>query len=220
MVAITIVLVLAMVMSIASAGPDVKESLKQHEESLKQHKEWLSPVEDKEELQHKVALNPSESINFPSERLATELIYDDGSADDAWCWDSAGNGFAVRFTPLSYPVSLKTARICLYPNWPDSDHEQFAIEVYDDNGPSGAPGTKLGGPVYYTATNWGWSDVDISGLGITISSGDFYILYKQLTDAPDCEGLSTDYDTPIYDRSWDYESGGWSLWPGGRARTI
>jgi hypothetical protein len=207
MVAITIVLVLAMVMSIASAGPNVKEG-------LKQHKERLNPVEDKEELQHKVQLMPSESITFSTERALNELIYDDGSAEDAWCWLYGGSGFAVRFTPPSYPVSLKTARICLYSNWPDSDHEEFAIEVYDDNGPSGDPGTKLGGPVYHTATDWGWCDVDISGLGITISSGDFYILYKQLTDDPDCEGLSSDYGPPIYERSWDYYGDdAWELFP-------
>ena len=95
----------------------------------------------------KVKLTPSESMTFPTERALNELIYDDGEADTAWAWDD--NKFAVRFTPPSYPVDLDTARICLRPDWPDGDHEEFAIEVYDDDGPGGAPGTLLGGPVYY-----------------------------------------------------------------------
>jgi hypothetical protein len=204
MVAITIVLVLAMVMSIASAGPNVKES-------LKQHKERLNPVEDKEELQHKEELRLSEPITFPLKRVANELIYDDGAADGCYDWTLADGGFAVRFTPPSYPVNLETARICLCQDWPDSDHEQFAVEVYDDNGIGGAPGTKLGGPVYHTATDWGWCDVDISGLGITINSGGFYIAYIQLTDPPNCEALSYDNDT-LYGRSWDWNGVDWVLW--------
>ena len=160
----------------------------------------------------KVALNPSESMTFPTERALNELIYDDGTAEDAYAWSSADNGFAVRFTPLSYPVDILTARICFWPDWPDSDHEEFAVYVYDDNGPGGEPGTCLGGPIYYTAIDWGWCEVDISGLGITIVSGDFYILYKQLTDDPDCEGLCRDKSLPQYGRSWDYFDGGWDLY--------
>jgi len=169
----------------------------------------------------KVKLTPSESMTFPTERALNELIYDDGEADTAWAWNYACNKFAVRFTPPSYPVDLDTARICLWPDWPDGDHEEFAIEVYEDDGPGGAPGTLLGEPVPYTATDWGWNDIDISGLGITIGSGDFYIAYHQLTDwgptfpetPGDCEGLCSDTDAPIYGRSWDYYEGVWSLWP-------
>jgi hypothetical protein len=161
----------------------------------------------------KVALNPSESMPFPTERAVNELIYDDGTAEDAYAWSSAGNGFAVRFTPLSYPVDILTARICFWPDGPDSDHEEFAVYVYDDDGPGGKPGTCLGDPIYHTATAWGWCDVDISGLGITIENGDFYILYKQLTDDPDCEGLCRDLSLPQYGRSWDYYyDGSWDFW--------
>ena len=131
-----------------------------------------------EPLAEKVNLMPSEPRAFPSERAETELIYDDDIAEDAWAWIYGGNGYAVRFTPTSYPVDLKTARVCLWPDWPDGDHEEFAIEVYDNDGPDGEPGTLLGAPVLYTAPNWGWNDIDISGLGITITTGDFYILYN------------------------------------------
>jgi hypothetical protein len=201
MVAITIVLVLAVLVSIVSAGA----------KGTGHEAEGTFSIEEKGVLE-KVQGIPSEPITFPSERLATELIYDDGSVNDKWWWSSAGGEFAVRFTPLSYPVTLKTARVCIYPDDHNSAHEQFAIEVYDDSGTSGEPGTKLGGPVYHTATEWGWCDVDVSGLDITISDGDFYISMKQLTDPPNCEALSYDNDTPLYGRSWDWNGVDWVLW--------
>ncbi|GAI11500.1 unnamed protein product, partial [marine sediment metagenome] len=131
-----------------------------------------------------------------------------GEADDAYCYSYAGNGFAVRFTPPQYPADLEVARFFLWPAWPDSDHEEFAVEVYDDDGPDGAPGTLLGGGTT-TSTDWGWCDVDISPLGLTVASGDFYIAYEQLSDYPDCEAVGIDYSEPD-PRSWDYWQGvGW-----------
>lgn len=161
-----------------------------------------------------MVLNPDEPISFPEPLTVTdEIAYDDGNAENAISWTYLCHLFAVRFTPPYYPAVLDTARICLWPDdWPDSDHEQFAVEVYDDDGPSGAPGTLLG-TVNTTATHWGWWDVDISGLGITIDSGDFYIAYHQLTDMPDSEGLCMDTDDPD-GRSWARYEGSWEQIPG------
>jgi hypothetical protein len=152
---------------------------------------------------------PSKPIAFRTQLAPNEIAYDDGVADQGWAWTNAGGERAVRFTPPSYPVDLKTARINIWPNWPDSDHEEFGVVVYDDDGTSGAPGTQLG-QVYTTATDWGWHDVDINGLGITITSGDFYIVYHQLTGSPNCEALSADTTSPD-GRSWKRASSG-SSW--------
>jgi len=163
-----------------------------------------------------IELEPPEPISFgsPSSPDPEEIAYDDGGADAGWDWSNAGGAFAVRFTPSSYPVSLQTARICLAdpawydPPWPDSDHEAFAVEIYDDDGVGGTPGTLLGS-IGTTAANWGWWDVDISGLGITITSGDFYVAYKQLSDDPDCEALCADYGD--HDgRAWAWNGVAWS----------
>ena len=155
---------------------------------------------------------PSEPVSFaappPLSGTAEEIAYDDGEADYGWAWNTSGGAFAVRFTPSSYPVSLQTARIYLQTGWPDSDHELFALDIYDDDGAVGAPGTLLG-TVNTTAANWGWWDVDISALGITVSSGDFYIAYWQLSDSPDCEALGGAYDDPD-GRSWVWFGVAWS----------
>ena len=171
------------------------------------------PASQIREGQGLMELNPSEPMSFRTlPTTGVEIAYDDGEADDAYAWDYAGDGFAVRFTPPQYPVELQVARFCFWPEWPDGNHEEFAVEAYDDDGPGGAPGTLLGGG-NTIASGWGWCDVDISSLGITITSGDFYIAYVQLSDYPNCEGLCEDYTEPD-GRSWDYWWGEWYLWEG------
>ena len=139
----------------------------------------------------------------------TEISYDDGTAEDYfwWDWGYAGGLFAVRFTPPQYPAALKVARFYFEPGEPDLDHEQFAVEVYDDDGAGGAPGTLLGGGTL-VASSWGWVNVDLSSLNITITSGSFYIAYKQLTEYPNCEALGADYNSPD-GRSWAGYGGEW-----------
>jgi len=145
----------------------------------------------------------------PPPATGIEIGYDDGTAEDSYWWSLgyAGGLFAVRFTPSQYPVTLKTARLYLEPYCPDDGHEQFAVRVYDDNGAGGAPGTLLGSRSF-TASSWGWCDVDLSSLGITITSGDFYLAYQQLTEEPNCEALGADYDSPD-GRSWAGYGGEW-----------
>ncbi len=137
------------------------------------------------------------------------LKYDDGTAELGIAPNIIGRRFAVRFTPLSYPASLETAWIHFRDGWPDGDHEQFYVEVWDDSGAAGAPGTLLD-TTTTTATGWGWCSVDISGMGISIPSGDFYIAYRPTTTYPNCEGLSGDTASPD-GRSWDQIGETWEL---------
>ncbi|RCV63038.1 hypothetical protein C5S53_16110 [Methanophagales archaeon] len=198
---ITVVLLMALTMNFVSAGSPAKAS--------------VTPVDQKEELKpsgpYKEKLNPSEPMAFTDERALNELLYDDGVAENAYYMFDADNGFAVRFTPPSYPAEITTAKICF---WPNGTHEEFAVYVYDDDGLDGQPGTCLGGPICHTATEGGWCYVDLLGLDISITSGDFYILYQQLLDGPDCEALCYDESPPSHGRSWDYNGTleKWYIW--------
>jgi hypothetical protein len=135
------------------------------------------------------------------EVVSSEILYDNGSGTSVVGYDYAGTKSAVKFTPPSYPATLKTARLDLSASVNVADHEQIAVQVYDDDGIDGEPGTMLG-RVYHTPTRLGWSDVDLSGLGITIHDGEFYVAYCQLKGYN--EGayfLGCDSSLP-HNRSW------------------
>ncbi|MDY6911374.1 MAG: S8 family serine peptidase, partial [Chloroflexota bacterium] len=128
-----------------------------------------------------------------------EMSYDDGSGEVCWSWGDEGR-YAVQFTPPAYPVDIESANVYL-DDWPAHAFTEFAIEVYDDDGPGGAPGPLLVSQ-NHTATAYGWNEIDLSSLGITIESGDFYIAYRFLSDFPDHNALWTDTNGAIANRSW------------------
>jgi len=156
--------------------------------------------------------NPDEKIALPTEEQTKQasqwIYYDDGGWNYAYYW-GLNCQWAVKFTPASYPCRLLTARFYIVDGWPDTNHEQFGINIYDDDGAGNSPGTLLGG-INHTATNWEWVDVDISGENIIISEGDFYIAYQQLSAGSDSEALGLDIDTDN-SRSWGNGGAGWSI---------
>jgi parallel beta-helix repeat protein len=156
--------------------------------------------------------NGTDVLKFNITESSTELAYDDGSAESAFAWSpegsGSGGGWAVRFTPLYYPTKVTTARFHIWAGWPDIGHQAFQVQVLDDDGPDGAPGTLLA--TLNTSSNAGWVDVDLSSYNIVIDSGDFYIANIQLTNYPYCEGQSTDKSPPWDGRSWGYNGTEWT----------
>lgn len=142
-----------------------------------------------------------------------EIAYDDGTAENAWAYYSGGNGWAVRFSlpEGSSVVSVTGARLRFWdPSWPSPGGTDFLVAVYAADGPGGAPGTLLAGPVPGTARRDGnWTDVDLSHAGI-MASGDFFIAYIQAGDYPNVPGLATDDNGPQHDRGWALVGGSWS----------
>ena len=156
-------------------------------------------------------IDPLGTTHYPngaSQRGITQVIsYDDGGSDGGYYW-SGGRGFAVRFTPTSYPVKLDKALFYLLARSGYGYPRSFTANVWDDNGPGGFPGTKLGS-VSSTIRTGGWHVVDFSSNNITIASGDFYV-EVELSDA--YLVLRYDNDPPIDGRSWDFNGTSWSQW--------
>lgn len=167
--------------------------------------------------------------------VGDQIAYDDGTVENATCWIAGyeDNRFAVRFTPPAYPCTLTSVELGIFTDWPDERHQPFALEVYDDDGTAGAPGTLLYGPdttgsignvigglppsgsAPYTLE---WAFVCIHPL-VIITEGDFYVAKAQVTSNPECEGLDIDQDGTPYSRSWmyDYTTDTWSeYYPGER----
>ena len=134
-----------------------------------------------------------------------ELLYDDGIQDTNTVWASANNLNAVNFTPLAYPVqevggSVDIGQSYNYPNGTTlAQLIPFTMQVYDATGAGGSPGNPIGNPVTITPSAFGWNSFNISGVNIT--SGDFYLVMKQLGTPPYACHLAVDTSSNQL-RSW------------------
>ncbi|MBX5476836.1 MAG: S8 family serine peptidase [Clostridia bacterium] len=156
-----------------------------------------------------IALNPF--IGMPG-----EIAYDDGSAENAWAMNDAGNGFAVLMSPgePGQAVTLRTLRFYLWDDsWPTPGGNTFHAEVFDVN-PDGTPGKLLADVPATNAVRGDWTDVDVSSLGLTVS-GDFVVAFVQDQPYPNTPGLATDESSPDSGRNWQLVGGGWSPWDQG-----
>ncbi|HWI60459.1 MAG TPA: PKD domain-containing protein, partial [Symbiobacteriaceae bacterium] len=144
-----------------------------------------------------------------------EIAYDDGTAENAWGYYAAGNGWAVRMSPpAGQGILLRGARFFLWDaSWPSPGGNTFQAAVYEANA-DGSPGRMLGSPVSVTnATRGDWNDVDFSSLGLVLN-GDFFVAYIQDAAYPNVPGMSVDETSPKTDRNWALSSGNWSPWEG------
>jgi len=105
--------------------------------------------------------------------------------------------FAVKFTPSYYPVVLYGASFYI------SSPAEFTLNVWDDDGPDGKPGTNLF-TQDVTPTQEGWFTVDIPD--IVINEGSFYIgMHFKNDTAP---SIAVDTSSPQGD-SWFYDGNSW-----------
>ena len=136
-----------------------------------------------------------------------EIIYDDGQADDYFCWTITGNANAVKFTPTGYPVNITGGKVYVgdgsFPSGANFLGTTFKIIVFDDDGPDGFPGTKLDS-VEVVVNNYFWVDFNI--LDATIYEGDFYLAMFQQTIPPDVAPVGIDYTIPTVYRSYNYDA--------------
>lgn len=131
---------------------------------------------------------------------ATELAYDDGTAETAWSAEP-GIEHAVRFSLLPGWSSAKllTARYFIY-----DDPAIFRVHVYG----SGVTDPALD----VTPLSTGWFDVDLSAYNIVVR-GDFYISIEYLIAAASAPPIGCDTTGPIDLRTYSRENPGdpWEL---------
>jgi hypothetical protein len=115
------------------------------------------------------------------------LKYDDGIFENAYSFSSADARLVQRFDPVSSPNLLRQVCICWVRNTSDSSIN-FEIQVYDDNGSSGTPGTLLASiPASATGVPsnlpGAFYSYDISSAGINVSGNTFIgIKYNGLAE--------------------------------------
>jgi hypothetical protein len=126
--------------------------------------------------------------------------YDDGEADAYYNVWSPHEGMAVRMTPETYPCSPTHIRLFSA----GSEDCNIIVQVWDDNGPDGVPGTVLAGKKIQVSgrASGEWLDVDISSLGVRIDGGSFYLGFSGSDDTQYVAGVDT--NPPYSGRSWSY----------------
>ena len=133
------------------------------------------------------------------------LGYDDGSAENAWAWYHAGNGWGVKFTPANYPVYIDGALLYFWgSDWPSPGGDSIDLRVLDDDGTNGAPQTVLYETTGVVINRGSWNYIPIPG-NVLVNDGSFYIFYIQHNDYPNCPGLAIDtLTTPPSGTQWEY----------------
>lgn len=134
-----------------------------------------------------------------------DLIYDNGTAENARAFFDAGNGWAMRMTPDGMAQVTGASLYFWGTDWPSPGDNKFQVAIYDSQA-NGEPGAK----VYQTGTLEGdrgdWNYVDLREAGFS-TDRDFYIVMVQVGDHPNTVGLGMDEDGPFADRSYMYVDG-------------
>ncbi len=141
-----------------------------------------------------------------------EIIYDDGTNENALALNAANNGLAVRFTPLGYPFTIDTGK------WFIDDYSSpttpLTVRIYDDDGPGGVGGTMLAEATGVAASGgMVWVEHDFA-TPVTITEGDFYIacMWEVGANPGPTSYVGLDTDGSFEDRTWLVLDGGatWS----------
>lgn len=140
---------------------------------------------------------------------ATEIIYEDGTAEDYFVWALPGGQSAVRFTPETYPATVVGGRIyvgdeSLFPGVHFLNTE-FVAMVLDDDGTNGLPGTVLDS-ITLTINNFGWIDF-FGEFDVEVTEGDFYLSIMQLNNPQQANPVGVDTVSPTANRSYTKEVG-------------
>ena len=150
---------------------------------------------------------PTGTIYYPNNALAAGPIAYEGGLATAYNTAFENGMEAVRFTPACYPATLERGMFYLKSK-SGSYSKTFEYRIY--NGSASGPGTTLLALGTSTLRTEGWHIIDFSSLGVTISSGDFFIAIV----LPDDDlSWGVDNQEPIAERSWEYmDQVDWFKW--------
>ncbi|MBZ2175131.1 S8 family serine peptidase [Schnuerera sp. xch1] len=129
-----------------------------------------------------------------------EIIYDDGTAENALVLNEAPNGLAVRFTPDEYG-KVKGTNIYLWgTDWPSPGGNRLGFTIYDID-ENGNP-VQVGDPIFIDDLVRGdWNYIDLSSFGFS-TEDDFYISTIQDKPGTSCPGTGIDEASEYADRSY------------------
>ncbi len=154
------------------------------------------------EAEATVTGNETTEVNIGLKRFVgyeDDIIYDDGTGENALVLNSAPNGLAVRFTPDQFGKVKGTNIYFWDTSWPSPGGNRIGVAIYgtDENG---SP-YKVGEPIFQDIVRGEWNYIDLSSFGFS-TSGDFYISTIQDQAGTQCPGTGIDGSSPYADRSY------------------
>jgi hypothetical protein len=142
------------------------------------------------------------------------LAYDDDNADWAGRLPGAGDGVAVRFSPMVHPYFLQfvSVKIANLPAVPSEPTQRLLLRVYGES--NGAPGDLLADGIEVASDpipehDSAWVYADVSQLGIVLKEGGFFVEAVWLVVGSPAIGVDT--SPPNEGRTWVHENGSWEL---------
>ncbi|MBT3839303.1 MAG: T9SS type A sorting domain-containing protein [Candidatus Marinimicrobia bacterium] len=116
---------------------------------------------------------------IPEAQTIYEIAYDDGSDETSI---NAGNmnTLCVKFTPSGYPADLYRASFFTV----GTSNAVAFVNVWDDDGENGMPGTLLVTNVPITFAGGTWTPVSLASENIIIEDGSFYIGWMETEQTP------------------------------------
>jgi hypothetical protein len=129
----------------------------------------------------------------------SELSYDDGTMEEGWAFNSAGNFWGARFDPPLYPCLITGMKVNF--NTVPAGYDDARIQVIGDDG------TTVRWNYLDTAVHTGWNNYTTAR--ILIQDGFFYAGTEWVTAAPNAPYIGTDTDEPISYMARQRISGVW-----------
>ncbi len=138
------------------------------------------------------------------------LGWDDGQGWTSIYYFSGGNGWGVEFEPYYYPCRVSSL-IQFFPSgWPDPGGDDLILWIMDDDGTDGSPGTILSADTLMNVITLGeWNEFTVNDTGVVIPDGNFYGVYIQMEDGPNCPAVKFDNGYDV-NHSWDFYNGDWT----------
>ena len=154
------------------------------------------------EAQVTVAGNETTEVEIGLKRFVgyeDDIIYDDGTGENALVLNAVPNGLAVRFTPDQY-AKVKGTNIYFWDNsWPTPGGNRIGFTVYGTD-EDGTP-YKVGEPIFQDVVRGEWNYIDLSDFGFS-TDRDFYISTIQDAVGTQCPGTGIDESSPYPERSY------------------
>ncbi len=160
-----------------------------------------------------VDVAPTNDVHLPilAAPEIVDLVYDEADPSGGWglSINKTGHAYAVLFTPPSHPFDLTEVLYAaiVWTGYEENAMDPFDVVIYD-KGTDNKPGAELGRlEDQVPDAEEPWSVYDVTSLGITIESGDFFFSIECLQDyAPDpgYPACALDFAAPAHGRSWLY----------------